>query len=305
MPTDPTQRRKLLYSLLGDLPERNRPIAARLVTTEEREGYILEKLILDLNGMEEVPAYFSRPPGKGPFAAVLFNHAHGGKYDIGKEEYIAGRGGFAVKAPYAKALTEWNLAGLCIDTWAFGERRGKAESEIFKEMLWRGQCMWGMMVYDNLRALDYLTSRPDVDPARIATGGLSMGSTMAWWTAALDTRIKACFDICCLTDFDALIETRNLDGHGLYYYVPGLLKHFSAAQINELIAPRAHLSLAGIHDELTPPAGLERIDKHLKNVYADQGAADAWQLVRYGVGHVETADMRERVKEFLRKSLAK
>ena len=56
-------------------------------------------------------------------------------------------------------------------------------------MLWHGQVMWGMMVYDSIRAVDYLVSRDDVDPGRIATMGISMGSTMAWWAAALDTRI--------------------------------------------------------------------------------------------------------------------
>lgn len=76
------------------------------------------------------------------------------------------------------------------------------------------------MVYDSIKALDYLTSRPDVDPKRLATLGISMGSTMAWWLAALDTRIKVCIDLCCLTDFHSLIEARGLDGHGLYYYVP-------------------------------------------------------------------------------------
>jgi cephalosporin-C deacetylase-like acetyl esterase len=59
-----------------------------------------------------------------------------------------------------------------------------------------------MMVYDNIRAIDYLATRPEVNAARIATLGLSMGSTMAWWTAALDERVKVCVDICCLTDFD-------------------------------------------------------------------------------------------------------
>ena len=157
-----------------------------------------------------------------------------------------------------------------------------------------------MMVYDNLRALDYLVSRPDVDAKLIGTMGLSMGSTMAWWTAALDTRIKVCVDICCLTDFQALIEARGLDGHGLYYYVPSLLKHFSTAQINALIAPRPHLSLAGNYDRLTPPAGLERIDEELKQVYAALGAEEAWQLKRYETGHFETAHMRSEILSFLK-----
>ena len=73
-------------------------------------------------------------------------------------------------------------------------------------MLWRGRVMWGMMVYDSLRALDYLASRRDVDRSRLGTLGLSMGSTMAWWVAALDERVKACVDICCLTDYEALMD---------------------------------------------------------------------------------------------------
>ena len=156
------------------------------------------------------------------------------------------------------------------------------------------------MVYDSLRALDYLVSRPDVDPMRIGTMGISMGSTMAWWTAALDTRVKVCIDICCLTDFEALIEAQGLDGHGIYYYVPSLLKHFSTAKINALIAPRAHLSLAGNYDPLTPLAGLDRIDQELKQVYEQAGAEEAWQLKRYEIGHFETALMRSEVISFLK-----
>ncbi|HRU07025.1 MAG TPA: acetylxylan esterase, partial [Candidatus Brocadiia bacterium] len=191
--------------------------------------------------------------------------------------------------------------GLCIDTWLFGERRGRTESEVFKEMLWNGRVLWGMMIYDAVRSLDYLVSRPEVDASRIATLGMSMGSTLSWWLAALDTRVKACVDICCLTDFHALIDARGLDGHGIYYYVPSLLKHFTTAQINALIAPRPHLSLAGDYDKLTPPAGLDRIDAELRREYARLGAPQAWRLLRCKAGHVETALMRAEILAFLRK----
>jgi len=301
--TSPSQRRKELIDLLGALPPLDRPIGARLVRREQREGYILEKLVLDINGLEIVPAYFVRPPsGDGPFPAVLYNHAHGGAYELGKDELLIGRPHLQ-QPPYARELTERGLAALCIDHWAFGERRGRTESEIFKVMLWRGRVMWGMMVYDSLRALDYLCSRDDVDAGRIATLGISMGSTMSWWTAALDERIKVCIDMCCLTDYQALIETRAVDGHGIYYCVPHLLKHFTSAQINALIAPRAHLSLVGSYDRLTPRAGLDRIDAHLREVYTSMGAADAWKLLRYEIGHFETAAMRAEVLAFLKQRL--
>ena len=300
---DARARREELYALLGDLPERQRPIAARKVGEEEREGYVLEKLVLDLNGIEEVPAFFARPQNSsGRAPAILYNHAHGGGYDIGKDEFVNGRDALQ-EPPYARELTSRGYVGLCIDTWLFGERRGRTESELFKHMLWHGQVLWGMMVYDSLRAVDYLVGRTDVNSDRIGTLGLSMGSTMAWWTAALDPRIKVTVDLCCLTDFQALIDTRGLDGHGIYYYVPGLLKSFTSAQINALIAPRPHLSLAGNYDKLTPPAGLDRIDRELREVYGRQGAPEHWKLRRYETGHFESAAMRAEVLDFLARFL--
>jgi len=303
IPTDMAARRQQLYALLGALPDRHRTISARVVAVQERDDYILETLDLDLNGVERVPAYFARPKGSVTNApTVLYNHAHGGNYELGKDEFILGRPAIQ-NPPYAKALTDLGYCALCIDTWNFGERRGRTESEMFKEMLWRGQVLWGMMVYDNIRAIDYLATRPEVDAARIATLGLSMGSTMAWWTAALDERVKVCVDICCLTDFDELIASRGLDGHGIYYYVPSLLKHFNTAQINALIAPRAHLALAGNYDRLTPPLGLDKIDAALRQAYAEHGAPEKWRLIRYDTGHFETAHGRAEIIAFLKRWL--
>lgn len=295
------QRRQLLYSLLGDLPPRSRPVSAELIGVEERESYILEKLLLDLNGFEPVPAYFAkpkRPGGTGRCPVVLFCHSHGGKYEVGKEELIQGNT-YLVRPPHAEEFAKAGYAALCIDAWNFGERRGRTELELVKEMLWRGRVLWGMMVYDSIKAIDYLHTRDDVDTGRIATLGMSMGSTMSWWTAALDPRVRVCVDICGLTDYDALIAARGLDGHGIYYYVPSLLKHFTAGEINALIAPRPHLGLAGNYDKLTPAAGLDRIDAYLREVYASHGRPEAWRLLRFGVGHVETQAMRKAAMDFL------
>ena len=297
------ERRRELYELLGDLPERHRPMVARTLSSEERDGYVLDKLELDLNGIEAVPAYFARPKKlSGRVPAVLFNHAHGGEYALGKTEFIEGRA-VLQQPPYAKVITDRGWVGLCIDTWVFGERSHTSELDMFKAMLWQGRVLWGMMVYDNLRALDYLESRPEVDSARIATLGISMGSTMAWWTAALDERVVVTVDICCLTEFHTLVRKRGLDEHAIYYFVPGLLKHFTTADINALIAPRAHLALAGDRDVLTPPEGLDIIDRELRNVYEQLGAGDNWKLIRYDEEHLETPEGRREVLAFLDRHL--
>jgi len=299
----PQERREQLYGLLCDLPPRDREISATVVSREQKNGHVLEKLLLDLNGEQLVPAWFALPENaKGPMPAILFSHSHGGKYQLGKDELIQGNS-YMPETPYAEALTQMGYCVLSIDHWVFGERSGRRESEFFKEALWRGQCMWGMMVYDSLKAMDYLCQRPEVDASRIGAIGMSMGSTMSWWVAALDTRVKVCVDICCLTDFDALIEDGGLDRHGVYYYVPSLLKYFSTAEINALIAPRAHLAIAGSLDKLTPVPGLHKIDKALKKVYEEMGAAGKWKLNIYEIGHHETPEMRQDLLDYLKREL--
>lgn len=295
-----TARRRQLYALLGDLPPRERDLHAETLWIEERPGYVLEKLTLDLNGIAAVPAYFIRPrTAAGPLPAMLYQHAHGSDYARGKQELIDGCN-YLSQPPYADFLAAEGICALCIDAWCFGERATRSEMDTFKRMLWHGQVLWGMMVYDALRAAEYLRARPEVDAGRMGVCGISMGSTLSQWVAALDERIRVCVDLCCLTDYQALIEAEGLVEHGIYYYVPSLLKHFTAAQINGLIAPRPHLSLAGDFDPLTPGAGLDRIDAELHQVYAQMGRPEHWRLQRYPVGHEETPAMREQVREFLR-----
>jgi dienelactone hydrolase len=300
---DAAGRRARLYELLGDLPDRHRPIGATKRGEEERDGYVLESWVLDLNGLEAVPAFLARPKGAGRRApAVVFDHSHGGGYDIGKKEFVEGRG-YMQPTPYAKALTDEGYLALCIDHWCFGERNVATEMDTFKAMLWQGRVLWGMMVYDSIRALDWLLAREDVDGSRVATLGMSMGSTMAQWLAALDERVKVTVDICCLTEYQTLLADKGLARHGIYYYVPGLLKEFTASDVNALIAPRAHLGLAGTRDDLTPLAGLDIIDRELAAVYAEAGHPERWKLLRYDVAHQETAEGRREALGFLRAQL--
>jgi dienelactone hydrolase len=293
--TEGKTREKLL-SLLGDLPDTSLPVSGKLISVDEYDGYFLETLELELNGIEPVPAYFTRPKsGLTPYPAMLFSHSHGGFYDMGKNELLR-PAVYMYQIPYAAAMAKKGIACLAIDHWCFGERAGRKESVTFKSMLWKGQVMWGMMVYDSLRAMDYLSARPDVNTNRIGAIGMSMGSTMSIWVSALDERIKTCADICCLTDFEELEYEKGLDRHGIFYYVPSLTKYFSMADINALISPRPHLSTAGIYDDLTPVKGLERIKKALDPL-------GGFELLTYPCGHLETRAMREDVLAFVERTL--
>jgi hypothetical protein len=296
------RRRDELWTLLGDLPWDHRPAAPRVLKTERHDGFTLEYLTLDLNPFEAVPALLLLPDRRAdPAPGLLYIHAHGGTYPMGKDELLAGRD---VLPAYAPLCAEKGLVTLAIDSWCFGERKHlengrQGEHDAFKLMLWRGQTLWGQMLFDELQAVSYLAGRPEVDPQRIGAFGLSMGATKAWWLAALDTRVRLCLDECCLTDYDELVRMENLKGHGFYYYVPGLLKHFSMPQINELIVPRAHLSVNGRQDLLTPPAGVERARDHLLPLYRRYGREEDCRIELYDCGHEETPAMRELVSQWL------
>ena len=170
-------------------------------------------------------------------------------------------------------------------------------------MLWRGRVLWGMMMFDEFRALDYLASRPEVDSKRLGAMGMSMGSTKAWWLAALDPRVKLCLDVCCLTEFEELIKNHNLKGHGIYYYVPSLLKYFSTAQINELIVPRPRVSVNGRKDDLTPPAGVELVRDYLLPLYRKYGREEDCRIELFHCAHVELPEMRKLMLEGMDKYL--
>jgi hypothetical protein len=294
--------RKELWGLLGDLPWQHKPGRAKLVKTEKHDGYTLERLVLDLNGVEPVPALLLIPDKiQKPAPGLLFIHWHGGMYDLGKEQLLIGD---KAQPAYAPVCAEKGLVTLAIDSWCFGERKhaqvGKVgEEDAFKLMLWRGQVLYGMMMFDEFRALDYLASRPEVDPKRLGAFGMSMGSTKAWWLAALDPRVRLCLDVCCLTEFEDLIKINNLKGHGIYYYVPRLLTKFSTAQINELIVPRPRLSVNGREDDLTPPAGVEKVRDYLLPLYRRYGREADCRIELFDCPHIELPEMRKLILEWM------
>lgn len=294
------QRRNKLWGLLGDLPPQRRP-QARLVRTEHGRGFALEYLELELNGIEPVPALLLIPERRRqPAPGLLYIHSHGGHYDLGKEELLSG---LDVLPAYAPVCVEKGLVALAIDSWCFSGRKHhpdgqRGEHDAFKLMLWRGQTLWGMMLFDEVQALTYLAGRPEVDPKRLGVFGLSMGATKAWWLAALDPRVSLCINLCCLTDYEELIRTNHLAGHGIYYYVPALLKHFQTHEICELLVPRPHLSLNGRRDPLTPPKGVERIRDYLLPLYRRYGREENCQIELFDCGHEETPAMRHQVLEW-------
>jgi dienelactone hydrolase len=306
--------RETLWKLLGDLPPRPAKADLKVVAKEDREGYRTEKLEIDNGAGAKIPAHLLVPNGNGPFPAILYLHWHAGQYNLGKEEI------FQHEAPGTKekrgeALVRKGYVVLAPDAYAFGERSGRGpdgpkqkggqeEATWFKTFLWMGRSMWGMMVRDDLIALDVLAARPEVDPKRIGATGISMGSTRTWWAAALDDRIAAAVSVCCLTRYQDLVAAGGLHQHGIYYFVPGMLRHFDSEAVCSLIAPRPFLTLSGADDKGSPAGGVRAVNDFCAAVYGLYGKTDRFKGVLYpGVGHVYTPEMWKEMTDWFERAL--
>ena len=159
--------------------------------------------------------------------------------------------------------------------------------------MWFGRTLWGMFVRDDQVALDYLCTRPEVDTSRIGATGMSMGSTRAWWLAAVDERIAAVVAVACLTRYQNLIAHGELRAHGVYYFANGLLKHFDTEGVLALVAPRPFLALTGELDAGSPADGVRALEQAVGGTYQALGAGDRFRSILYPeVGHAYTPEMR-------------
>jgi dipeptidyl aminopeptidase/acylaminoacyl peptidase len=295
------QVRAQLWELLGKLPPRPSLPKAQTLSREDRGDYRLEKFQFDNAAGATVPGYLllpKTPAGKAP--AILYCHWHGGEYEIGKEELFDAR---HTPEPPGPALAKRGFAVLGIDACCFGERNGQGpggpaenngqgEQTASKFNLWVGRTLWGMILRDDLMALDYLASRPEVDANRLAVTGISMGATRSWWLMALDERLKTGVAVACLTRYQNLIAHQALQAHGIYYFVPNLLNHFDTEAVVALLAPRPVLFMTGDQDAGSPVDGIQAIESAVRPVYRLYGRENEFQSVVYaGLGHVYTPEM--------------
>ena len=265
---------------------------------EDHDGFFVEHLAWKSPTGEAIPALLVGPPDAGRHPAVLYCHAHGGRYEIGMRELLEGRP--SLISPYGAVLARSGFVALCVEMPTFGGRASPNESHRSKERLWYGDTLYGEMLRDLGQGLAYLRSRPDVDPGRIATLGLSMGATHAFWMAALEPTINRVAHLCSYADLGTLIATGGHDLHGHYMTVPSLLAHFTTGQICGLIAPRPQLVGVGYRDPLTPKAAVTRALSETRDAYEALGSSDSLVVIDSDdAGHVETRAMRDGVLSFL------
>ncbi|HMD60698.1 MAG TPA: alpha/beta hydrolase family protein [Opitutaceae bacterium] len=293
--------RSQLWILLGRMPPRPKVPKVEILSHEDRDDYVVEKFQFDNEAGSTVPGYLLLPKSpRGRLPAILYCHWHAGEYDLGKEELFQAK--HTPEAP-GPAFARRGYVVVGIDACGFGERNGHgpdgpaernytAEETTSKFDLWAGRTFWGMLLRDDLMALDYLASLPEVDPDRIGVTGMSMGATRTWWLMALDERIKTGVAIACQTRYQNLVQHGSIHEHDIGYFVPGMLAHFDSEAVIALIAPRPVLFQTGDRDGGSPVDGIHAIDSAVRPVYRLYGTDSGYQNIIYpGLAHVYTPEM--------------
>lgn len=300
---DRMQTRETLIRLLGEMPRRPDPANVKVLSREDRGEFILERFEF-FNGVDmTVPGILAIPKNlKRPAPVIIGMHGHSGSKDdyLPDPENERSLGWMLVKRGYIVAAIDGYFNGERVGKGPRGEsERGAAGQELslFKLHLWQGRTLWGMMLRDEQCLIDYLQTRTDIDNNAIGATGGSMGCTRAWWTAAIDERIKAIVGVACFTRYTELMA--HSSSHGIYYFVPGVLKHFDTEAIYALVAPRPMLQLSGDQDYNAPPDGIEVLEKKVGAVYRLYDQPQNFQSVLYkNTGHEYLPDMRRRMVEW-------
>ena len=272
--------------LLGDWPQ---PVdlAAEVIYSIEDRGLIRERVIFDSEEHMSVPCVVLRPldmPADGKGRAILCSHGHGA---FGKEPVSGNATTPELRANmamhhynYAEEMARRGFLTISPDLRNFGERsdggnpypgRDKCNVNFIKGMI-LGFYTLTLNIWDMMRCVDYLQTRPEVDPQRIGMMGLSQGGTMTTWTTPVEPRIK-CADIMgYVNPWEHFgINRANFCGSQI---VPDVFKFLDTHDIAGLIAPRPLLLEMGIHDTCFPIEDTLAGYAGVKRIYEAAGVAD-------------------------------
>ena len=302
--------------------------------------YIREKIYFNTTPELRVPAYVLVPKNlKGKAPALIALHSHGGFYRWGKEKFLKLPGEhetltearMAEAAGHATAEDVVNLGYvvIMIDAFYWGERRmrfktdppiGPGESVadikkfnadrweqeyvVAKTIYTAGYTWAGLMVWDDIRTVDYLLTRPEVDPDRIGCFGQSMGGWRAAHLMAMDDRVKAGVVGCWLTSYKDLTPNHVMYTVGYTMVFPGIYRYLDMPDVVSLAAPRAVLCINGEKDGLFPlETGVKPAYKTLEAVYAKLGAADKFRAHLYNTPHEFNPTMQQEAWDWFNKHL--
>ncbi|MGE5644648.1 MAG: dienelactone hydrolase family protein [Acidobacteriota bacterium] len=209
-------------------------------------------------------------------------------------------------APPAAAKALVSLAALkpkSSEWYAMADRICQEYEHLTAKTLFSAGITWpGLLVWDDRRSLDYLASRPEVDPDRLGCLGLSIGGLRTAHLIAADPRIKAACITGWMTEFRTQLRN-HLRHHTWMIYIPGLYAAMDLPDAAGLMAPNALLVQQCSRDILYPEEGMQSSVKKLLGIWTKAGASERFRGVFHDVPHSFSPAMQEEAFQWLEKWL--
>jgi dienelactone hydrolase len=315
--------------------------APQLLRKSDHVDYTLEYLTFQSTRDLRVPAFVLIPKNvKLPAPGIVALHDHGGFYLWGKEKLLAEKGehptltGFRERY-YGGRSTVVELARqgyvvIVIDMFYWGERRLMYEADpaalrdrtldlqpsdvdaynrrssqneqlVARTLTTAGISFPGVALWDDLRTLDYLAQRPEVDPKRLGCVGLSVGGYRSYMLAALSPRIRAAVAVGWMTSFPKQVRRHVINTVGFTFHIPGLGHDLDFPDLSALIAPRALLVINGSRDGLFHPDGVKDAFAKIEACYRKAGAPDRQSCRMYDAPHEFNLEMQAAAWDWLKR----
>jgi dienelactone hydrolase len=294
--------RRRVLTLIGGLPDYHGALNAKVTRTTRRDGFSIDHVRFESLPGYYVTANLYRPDLPGRHPAILMSMGH---WESGK----------AAGQLLSTHLARKGFVVLAYDPVGQGERQQAYDSRVGRSILGgateqhftngpaailMGQSVARYFIHDGMRAIDYLVSRPEVDPERIGATGCSGGGTQTTYIAALDDRIKVAAVACYMNSFQTLFSGSIGDSE---QSVPGFLSAgLDQTDYVELFAPKPWL-IASTTDDFFTPAGARQVFEEAQRWYALHDAANRVKWVVGPGGHGTPLEVREAIYEWMIKWL--
>jgi len=306
--------RKQFLAMMGldPLPERT-SLNAKVTGTVEGEGFVVEKLVFESRpGLFVTANVYSpkRTNGGGPekFPAILYVCGHGSVVENGVSY------GSKVYYQYHPAwFAAHGYVCIILDTLQLGEIPGEHHGTYKLNQWWWqsfGYTPGGVELWNAIRALDYLESRPDVDAKKVGVTGRSGGGATSWWILAADDRPVCFAPVAGIADLYAHVcegkaehlRAGVIAGHCDCMFMVNTHR-WDFPLVAALAAPRPLLLGNSDDDDIFPVDGYRRLAKPVAKVYEWYGASEKFQLLETKGPHKDTPELRMGINKWMNRWL--
>jgi cephalosporin-C deacetylase-like acetyl esterase len=284
------------YYMLGLSPRPDKtPLQATITGKVEGDGYVVENLHYQSRPRLYVTGNLYRPAkvkAGEKLPAVFYVCGHSGRGRHGNKVAFQSHGIWFARHGYVC---------LVVDTLQLGEIGATHHGTYNLERWWwhsRGYTPAGVECWNGVRGIDYLVSRPDVDPDKIAVTGISGGGAATFWIAAADERVKVAVPVSGMADLQSYVPQRVINGHCDCMFLYNTFQ-WPWTRIANLVAPRPMLFVNSDQDPIFPMDANDRIINRLERLYSLYDASDRVDAVVSVGGHAYRADIRQAEYRFI------